>query len=144
MQEQECHFARLDLETPHTVGEPAFIESLAGLTPYAVVFEDDGQTGFFYAWDTSRPEGSQILDALLVYNVERVQDRHTPVRLQVVWSGNGHHALLILDEWPVAVFDFEGQRGFCRSGRPRPMDTGWSTSGDHAWDDGALQPFTQP
>ena len=38
----------------------------------AVVFEDDGETGYFYACETMN---GPILDALHIYNVEAIKDR---------------------------------------------------------------------
>ena len=41
-------------EETFTVGEEFFLEGASPSTQYAVVFEDDGQTGYLYACDTSR------------------------------------------------------------------------------------------
>jgi hypothetical protein len=59
------------------VGEAQVIKSLAPEGMLAAVFEDDGQTGYFYALDES-VEGNPIQDAVYIYNVEDISDGHIP------------------------------------------------------------------
>ncbi|WP_163464415.1 DUF2251 domain-containing protein, partial [Escherichia coli] len=59
------------------VGQEKVIESLAPEGTFAAVFEDDGETGYFYALDESA-EGNPIQDALHIYNVEDISDRNIP------------------------------------------------------------------
>lgn len=54
------------------IGAPAVVEAAAPRPLLAVVFEDDGETGYLYAVDRSRPDGAQILDAVAVYVVSKV------------------------------------------------------------------------
>ncbi len=99
----------------------------------AVVFEDDGDTGYFYATDGSQQE---IFDALLVY------DRSDSGALQpgeeafVVWNPARQRAGLYYHDSFQAIFDFSAKRGVCRSGFPTEVPTqfGWSKVG-HGWDD---------
>lgn len=49
-----------------TVGTPKVLESFSKHIPYGVVFEDDGDTGYFYA---ASQDG--ILDALHIYKCRR-------------------------------------------------------------------------
>ena len=95
------------------------------------MFEDDGETGYFYGLDPSRGE-QPILDALLVYNVEAVSDRDRPSTLQVAWSTSGEQAALLINSFPHAVFDFAARRGYCRSGFPPPL---------HEWHEEVLDLF---
>ena len=50
----------------------AFLSSDSHTVPWTVVFEDEGAAGYFYACDRSREKHDEsILDAMLIYNVER-------------------------------------------------------------------------
>jgi hypothetical protein len=120
------------------VGTKTIVDSVSPQGQYAVVFEDDGVTGYFYALDTNK-KGNPILDALHVYNVELVVNREKPSTLQIVWSADGLKAALVINDHPHAVFDFEARRGYCRSGFP-PPDKRWTQYG-HEWDDSALELF---
>ncbi len=119
------------------VGQHFVVECISPTTPYLVVFEDDGSTGYFYTIDT-RLEQS-MLDALNIYNVENVTDKHIPSLVQIVWSGDGMKSLLMINNYPHAIFDFEAKRGYCRSNFP-PPDTNW-TEHSHEWDEDALSLF---
>jgi hypothetical protein len=104
------------------------------------VFEDDGETGYFYAMDKSW--GIQpIVDALHIYNVESVQNAQLPCTVQILWSADGQKAALVIDEFPHAVFDFAARRGYCRSGFPPPDPNIRWTTHPHDWDDAALELF---
>ncbi len=117
------------------VGQAAVIESNSPSQPWAAVFEDDGETGYFYALDTRDAE-MPIRDSLHIYNVDAISDRDIPSTIQIVWSSDGHKAGLIVNRYPHAVFDFSTQRGFCRSGFPPALrHGGWS---GHDWDDAAV------
>ena len=124
-------------ETLH-VGQAAAYKSVSPKASFAVVFEDDGDTGYLYALDTTRTE-QPILDTLHIYNVANVTDRSKPSTLQVAWSDDGLKAVAVINRYPHAVFDFEAQRGYCRTNFP-PPDTAW-TRHSHEWDDAALQLF---
>jgi hypothetical protein len=65
---------------------------------YCAVFEDDGETGWFYGHDLFRPEEKRIVDVLHIYNVRDVVDRERPGRVQVIWSTDGLKVGLFL-EW---------------------------------------------
>jgi hypothetical protein len=43
-------------------GDEAWYATDSPTSQFSAVFEDDGDTGYFYAWDRAREEGS-ILDA---------------------------------------------------------------------------------
>ena len=107
---------------------------------YSAFFEDDGETGYFYAYDlnnSSRP----ILDAVHIYSVENVVDRVRPSVAEIVWSDDGSKCALIINRYPHAVFDFEAKRGYCRTNFPNFADqpeVDWRKS-DHSWSDGAAE-----
>jgi hypothetical protein len=113
------------------VGTPVIIDSSAPVGPFAAVFEDNAETGYFYALDP-RVEAQPILDALLVYNVASVIDRNLTSELGIAWSSDGARVVLYINGHAHAGFDFTGHRGYCRSNFP-PTST-WSVGG-HAWDE---------
>ena len=102
----------------------------------AVVFEDDGETAYFYACETVN---GPILDALHIYNVAAVKDRERPSEYKIGWSPSGRHAVLMINGYPQAVFNFDGEKGWCRSGFP-PSNERWSLDG-HDWDESCLATF---
>lgn len=123
------------------VGQEAIIEAAAPRGNFLVVFEDDGETGYFYAVDTS-VGGQQIQDALHIYNAADVAGRKTSSLAKIGWSEDGTKAVLLIDDCPHAVFDFTTKQGCCRTGFPpvAPHSV-WSSRG-HSWNDGALQSFS--
>lgn len=116
------------------VGEPIVVQSDSPIGRYQAVFEDDGETGYFYALDTSRSD-NPIVDALHIYNVKDVTDRDKPSQLHIVWSADGRKTALFLNSYPHAVYDFENGRGCCRTGFPP------AATGSHDWDEAAMEHF---
>jgi hypothetical protein len=121
------------------IGEPTVVDAPSPQGTFSVVFEDDGDTGYFYALDL-RLDENPIVDAVQVYNVASVADRYRPSNVQVVWAGDGRKAMLLINRYPHAIFDFLARRGYCRTGCPPPMPTGW-TDQPHAWRDEAVELF---
>jgi hypothetical protein len=121
-----------------SVGKKAVVEGPSPDGKHVVVFEDDGETGYFYAPDKSRADDS-ILDALHIYNVTNVVDRHIPSTVQIVWFADELKALLLVNRYPHAAFDFVAKRGYCRTGFPAP-DQRWTTHA-HEWDDKVVEMF---
>jgi len=117
-------------------GTPTVLESPGPRTPNKVVFEDDGETGYFYALDLSRPDSSQIVDAIGIYNVNRT-DSPKALSIRIQWAGDAGKVALFVNGRAEAVFDFDGKRGYARSGSPMPGVSPWPRS-DHSWDDRAL------
>ncbi len=102
---------------------------------YHAVFEDDGVTGYFYAYDL-RNEAQPILDALHIYDVQNIVDREKPSLFQIIWSSDGLKSALFINNYPHAVFDLESQRGWCRSNFPPPNPQ--FTQYSHEWTDECL------
>ena len=121
-----------------TVGVPLVLGADAPASLFSVVFEDDGSTGYLYGLDKSRGD-NQIVDALHIYNVESVADKQLPSTVQIAWSTDSLKALLSINEYPHAVFDFAAKRGYCRTGFPSP-DRNW-TAHSHEWSDVAMSLF---
>ena len=122
------------------VGSDTFFPCDSQQEPYAVVFEDDGKTGYFYACAVGEKGVSNILDAVHIYNVKDVIDKDKPSEIKIGWSSNGLQAILLINDHPHAVFDFENQSGFCRTGFPPPRENGWCKN-DHKWKEEAMKYF---
>lgn len=129
----------LAAESPLKVGQSTVIEAPAEEGTYVVVFEDDEDTGYFYALDTA-VEGNAIQDALHIYNVADVSDKHKPSSVKIGWSADHSKAVLLINDYPHAIFDFTAKQGYCRSGFPPQSGEDWSRHG-HEWDDAALELF---
>ena len=119
-------------------GQEAFLDSKSVSNSFAVVFEDDGTTGYFYALDTAN-EHHKILDAVLIYTAENVTDKDRSSVARIIWSANGEQAALLINDYPHAVFDFAAKRGYCRTGFPPPSPK--RSSEGHGWDDAAMDFF---
>jgi len=127
-------------EQEFCVGDQIEIEGEAPEGNFAVMFEDDGDTGYFYALDTSQTEQS-IQDAVQIYNVANVTDRNKPSVVKIGWSTDFRKAVLLINGYPHAIFDFEDQQGYCRTGFPPAPNNGkWSAKG-HAWNEAAVGLF---
>ena len=120
------------------VGDETFVASDSPAAEYSVVFEDDGDTGYLYALDTSLSE-SRILDALHIYNVANVVDKDKPSLVQIEWSEDGLKAALWINGYTHAVFDFAQKRGYCRTNSLSP-NRKW-TSFSKEWSDAVLESF---
>jgi len=126
----------IETEQIISVGEEVVVGSASPKTHYSVFFEDDRETGCFYALDESLEE-NRILDALQIYRVSSVLDRDKPSLLQVLWSEDGLKAALLINDYPHAAFNFSEKRGYCRSNFPPPNE-GWTSFG-HEWSDAAFR-----
>ena len=125
-----------------TPGRALFLsQSLNGR--WAVVFEDEGASGYLYACDRQLGEDEAgILDAMLIYNVSALEKTGERIA-SVQWSRDGMRAALYLDATPQALVDFGTRESFCRSNFPNFLDSGaegWRKS-SHAWDDAAFEKF---
>ena len=120
------------------VGTKDVLDSKSPKNDFAVVFEDDGDTGYLYALDKTRKD-QPILDAVNIYDVKSVTDRDKPSKFTIVWSPDGLKAALFINNYPHAVFDFAAKRGYCRTNFPE-ADKSWSQH-SHEWNDSALEHF---
>jgi len=115
----------IGLEETFQIGNDTYFTNVAPVTSYVVSFEDDLNTGYFYA--VSINAEITILDALHVYNVLDVVHRDKPCKLQVMWTEDGTIASLLINDYCHAVFDFNKQAGYCRNSFPDNVG-GWSQS----------------
>jgi hypothetical protein len=129
----------LDIEETFIVGEDAFFDSISTISSYGVTFEDDLTTGYFYAVDTE-PD-LQILDALHVYDVEHVVDKHKPSIIQIVWTDNGAVAFLLINNYCHAMFNFKEKAGYCRNALPA-NNNGWAKTKERKLTDELLKIYS--
>jgi hypothetical protein len=116
----------------HHPGHRLFLPSDSNTSAFSAVFEDDGQTAYFYAYDRSRP-AQRILDAVHVYNVEAVLDRHKPSELVIHWSDDGLKAGLLINDRLWAVLDFAAGKAYSRTNFPER--SAWDGQPRDAWHD---------
>lgn len=122
------------------VGVPTVVEAPAPDGPLLAVFEDDEDTGYFYAVDT-KADGNPIQDAVQIYNVVSVTDREKASLVKVGWSADSKKAVLLINDFPHAIFDFEARRGYCRTAYPAPNPSSDWGKHNHEWSEDALQLF---
>ncbi len=109
-------------EVSFTVGKVTFINSTAE-NNNAVVFEDNEETGYFYAVDSNN--NVDILDALHIYNVSDVIDKDKPSTVKILWTVDLQKAFLSINDYYHAIFDFQNKAGYCRNGFPS-SNTKWT------------------
>ncbi len=120
------------------IGEAITIFGESHKGRFATVFEDEGETGYFYALDAEKSE-NQICDAMQIYNVKDITDKHIPSKIEIFWSEDGLKSVLLINDFPHAVFDFFDKRGYCRTNFPTP-NKNWTNFG-HEWTEEALEIF---
>lgn len=126
-------------EQSFRVGVPTVIKGPAPNGSYLAVLEDDGESAYFYAMDSSKEQPFQ--DGVLIYTKESAEDK--PYVAIIGWSPDSKKAILMINGYPNAVFDFEAKEGCCRTGYPPMLGPGWSPHG-HTWRDDMLQLFEGP
>jgi hypothetical protein len=132
----------MNAERMITVGTKSSISAISPSNEFAVVFEDDGESAHFYALNAFHND-QKILDVINIYTVEQVSDCKTPCIVRITWSNDGSKVMLIIDEYPHAVFDFSAKQGYGRTNYPnvpRVERNSWR-SDDHRWTDSVLQWF---
>ena len=115
-------------EQHFTAGEDTFVESVSSENNYAVVFEDDTETGYFYAMELDEQGRQKILDAVHVYEAEDIEADKRPGVIKIIWSTDWLRCGLLINNYCHAVFDFANHGGYCRNQFPPPNET-W-TKGD--------------
>ena len=112
----------LTLEDQLFLGQPKQVGTHSTVHDHlAVMFEDDGETGYFYAMDLHQAE-QPIVDSLFVYNVSDIEQNSLKElrRLEICWSEEGYQAFLLLNGYPHAVFDFQQLVGYNHTKFPHP------------------------
>jgi len=103
------------------LGEDAFVESLSLENNYAVVFECNDETGYFYANETNEATKElRILDALHIFETEEISKNKKQINVKIIWAKDWLKAALMLDDECHAVFDFEKHGGYNINEFPPP------------------------
>ena len=122
-----------------TIGNPITLECPSPKTSFAAIFEDDGETGYFYGLNLEDKK-QPILDSLHIYDVQDILDPNVSVQIDIFWSDDGLKSRLEINGFSHAVFDFESRKAYCRTNYPRP-DRRFTSS--HKWSDEALDLFKE-
>ncbi|MGX7688177.1 DUF2251 domain-containing protein [Flectobacillus roseus] len=125
-------------EQTFKVGDDLFIDSTTE-NSYAVVFEDNGETGYFYAVDS---KNMKVLDGLHIYNVANVTDKHKPSTLKILWTEDESKAFLSINNYYHAVFDFRNKAGYCRTGFPESNNS-WTKIKERTLTDTLIDSFSK-
>ena len=120
------------------IGEKLVLQVDAPSRRVTVVFEDDGDTGYFYALAPLASGELELLDALHVYNAE-ADLRGKDVRLELVWSEDSKLAGLRVNASLWTLFDFTAETGWSRSNFPPPAGR-WRMGEERPdWDDALIR-----
>ena len=122
-----------------TVGQDTFIDSTAE-NGNAVVFEDNEETGYFYAVDIN--DDSNILDALHIYNVADVIDKDKTSTIRILWTTDFMKAVLSINNYYHAIFDFKAKAGYCRNGFPN-SNSSWTLINERVLNDELIDKLSQ-
>src|SRR5262245_28751961 len=85
-------------------GKEAWYASDSRTSHYSAVFEDDGETAYFYAYD--RGNEGRVLDTIHIYNVSSVVDRDRESVAEIIWTTDGLKAVLLINGSPHGAIDF--------------------------------------
>jgi hypothetical protein len=107
-------------EQAYTAGEATFIDCINDINKFAVAFEDDTDTGYFYAFALDAEGKQLVLDALHIYNIEEVPAEQRKGIIRIIWSKDWQRCALVINNYCHAVFDFENHGGYCRNEFPPP------------------------
>lgn len=127
-------------EQKWTPGQDLFLESSSPENRYGVVFEDDGDSAYFYAVEKdAEGDGMRVLDALHIHEEDDPEEEDEaeeeddaeedfePADLKIIWSRDWLKCALVLDGYVHALFDFENQGGYNISEFPPPNEV-WTKS----------------
>jgi hypothetical protein len=115
-----------------TPGARFMLPSDSATSAFSAVFEDDGRTGYFYAYDRSR-KAQRILDAVHVYTAAELAAPAAPSEALVTWSPDGLKAGLLIDDRLCALVDFAAGKAYSRSNFPKV--SAWDGAPREAWRD---------
>lgn len=84
----------------HKIGEKTQLQALFEVAKYGAVFEDDGDTGYFYLLDEDG-----IIDALHIYNADEIADRDIPANIVILADEPCTIFTLAINDVIFAIFD---------------------------------------
>lgn len=100
-------------------GSDIYLSSTSRLQNYSVVFEDDGNTGYFYALDYTQKLENPIVGALFIYNKDQITDKDKDSLFQIGWSKDGRKAMLTINKYVHGVFNFDNKQGYYLASYPQ-------------------------
>ena len=122
------------------VGQTTSIDSEAD-NGNCVVFQDNGETGYFYAID--KVNGVLVvLDALHIYNVKDVVNTDEQCLVKILWTEDHSIAILSINNYYHAVFDFRNKAGYCRTGFPKSNNS-WTKIKERILTDTLIDSFSK-
>lgn len=119
--EDEPIIVFIDRDEEINIGEESVIASVFENHDYATIFEDDGNTGYFYA----ATKEMQTLDALHIYDVNAIIDKYKHSNLRILWNEDFSRSYLSINNVYHAMFDFSQKMGLCRNSFP-PANENWT------------------
>jgi hypothetical protein len=102
-------------------GKGCFIQTEAAEHRFVTVFEDDKETGYFYAAEKDDSGSLSILDMVFIYDVQSIPPGERKVQLSVIWSTDWQRCALVIDNTCHAVFDFQNKAGYNLTAFPKPI-----------------------
>lgn len=120
-------------------GTATWIASDSPSSHFSAIFEDDGATGYFYAYD--RSAGAGILDAVHIYDVATFQGRDRDSDTEIRWSRDGLKAGLFINQYLHALIDFPSRAAYGRTNAPRPAGP-WAATARAPWRDDLINLIT--
>ena len=110
----------IEVEDEFIPSQEYFLSSVDNKKKFGVVFEIDSETAYFYAVKMSKRTKNlkEIFDACHIYNIKDLTDGDLKSKIRIDWSENYQYALLFINDYVHAVFDFKNKQGYCRTGFP--------------------------
>ena len=90
------------------VGKETVVDSFFDNLDYGVAFEDDENTGYFYAVNIV-DDNFEIINAVHIYDVENIVDKNIISNIKILWSEDFNKAYLKINNYFHAFFDFENR-----------------------------------
>ena len=91
---------------------------------YGVAFEDDENTGYFYAVNIV-DDNFEIINAVHIYDVESIVDKNIISNIKILWSEDFNKAYLKINNYFHAVIDFENRKAYSRNNFPPANNDEW-------------------
>ena len=91
---------------------------------YGVAFEDDENTGYFYAVNIV-DDNFEIINAVHIYDVENIVDKNIISNIKILWSEDFNKAYLKINNYFHAVIDFENRKAYSRNNFPPANNDEW-------------------
>ena len=106
------------------VGKETVVDSFFDNLDYGVAFEDDENTGYFYAVNIV-DDNFEIINAVHIYDVENIVDKNIISNIKILWSEDFNKAYLKINNYFHAVIDFENRKTYSRNNFPPANNDEW-------------------